>query len=266
MHRSWDWIERRFGLMLAAWAAALLGILLVCLFFLAVLAALGGVRLDGETVDWEAVGALATIGATVATAGAAAALALAMQQVRTQDRDERVSRKPYLRVDLGFRERIGQARGFLPKEPSHYFSMSDLGKDPDIPDLGPLLAEEGEPAFTLTLWVTNAQSAPLGTAYEIQVECTVAWTWEATASEGRDFDGEATITVEFVYLEPGRVTGLELARLKRTPQVILANVRAVSYGDVFGGSSPRLSDHHGALEMSYSDGEVRNDRKFKLSR
>ena len=181
------------------------------------------------------------------------------REARQQSETDRVTRLPYLRVDVGLLRY--SAPGFWPPAVEYIFDASDfditnaLGVfEPISPQLPPYDGTLGP----LIIWVTNLQRAPLGIAYRVHVNVLVAWdeTDATKATEAR---------VEFTYLGPGQTTAFRLTDVRSDIPRLLAKVTEVSYEDLFG--SERLPEANGALTMLCDrDRGVRNERSFQLSR
>ncbi|MCC7366078.1 MAG: hypothetical protein IT303_17060 [Dehalococcoidia bacterium] len=246
-----------------AWAAT--AILLLDLSLLTVVWLLGGVRTQGAYLDWAVVSALAAVGSTGATVMAVGALAFAgreldarSQELRRQADNERASRMPYLRVDLGFAELW--APGFFAPSTSHVFRMRDFelgGRIEALASIEPN-APPYDAALTLILWVQNLQTHPVGTAFDIEVGILIAW-------DESDPDQAAFVDIDFTYVEPGAITAIEIYRVRRDIPWLHAEVMSLGYEDLVG--EERLPDAHGAMRMRYDRTEgVRNDRRYDLSR
>lgn len=220
----------------------------------------GGLQTSGDFVDWNVVTALATLAAALAASGALVALAFNLRELDAGRREERLSRQPYLRVDVGFEERIAYSTGFSPPSSNVVFEVKDFGDQANAEGLAPLAPAPGELSFGLLLWVTNKQQSPLGFAYGISLQLIVGWP---------DERGEPTsteVSVHFAYVEPGKTTAIRLARVRRRIPWLVAVVVAVSYQDAFQGQP--LFDRHGALEMYYDEvqGVASHGRKFRLGK
>jgi hypothetical protein len=95
-------------------------------------------------------------------------------------------------------------------------------------------------------------------AYNVIVELVVGW------SDGGAID-TAALQVQFVYVEPGTTTAIELARIRRSIDSLTVVVDAVSYEGIFG--NERLVDRHGALKMYYDRSTgVWNEREYRLGK
>jgi hypothetical protein len=103
----------------------------------------------------------------------------------------------------------------------------------------------------------------LGTAYRIALSLLMSWSLDEVDTEAAE---RLHVDIDFVYVEPGHTTGIELGRIRANVRSFGATVSDVTYEDVFG--FQRLTDRHGALTLVY-DGkrrEVRNEREVKLGR
>jgi hypothetical protein len=245
----------------ALWALIAGALVLVCALIVAVVWLAGGLDTSGDHLNWNAIAALAGIASALAAAGAVATLRFAVQQIAAQreqiageQRSERIGRQPYLRVDIGFQERIARHRGFEPPETPYVFTAKDFGLESRLSDLEGIRTAPGEPGFSLVLWVTNLQTAALGIAYRVSVRCDLAW--------GESDRDNAGVVVDFAYIQSGRTTAVEITRVRRDVPWFSASVGAVQYADLFGKLA--LTDHHGALEMMYDHNGVRNERKWDI--
>lgn len=235
-------------LALGSGACVVAGLLLLVWLF-------GGLRTSGQYLDWGAVGALATVAGATAALGALATIGYSVYQLGANQRDERASRLPYLRVDVGFDHPRARHEGFVPPAAGYIFTPHDFGIDGELSMLQRLAPVFGERGYGLVLWVTNQQTASLGTAFDIHIQLVVSWFegGEAVHAAGR---------VRFTYVEPRQTTALRLARVRADVAELVIRVISVSYRSLQDGS--RLSDRHGATLMYY-DGpskEVRNERTF----
>ncbi len=224
----------------------------------------GGLDTQGRFIDWAAIGALGTIGAAVATVLAVGTLAFAArelqnraEELRRQAEADRVTRLPYLRVDIGL-DGIA-ANGFTPPHTEHLFDADDFDPSGSLglfDQIAP--SQSATDAMGLVLWVTNLQSAALGIAYKIEVKVLVAW-------DENDPLQTAETLVEFTYLAPGQTTAFKLTDIRTDLPWLFAKVVEVSYEDIFG--LERLPESHGALTMLYDRNRgMRNERSFQLSR
>lgn len=215
----------------------------------------GGLRTSGRYLDWSAVGAVATVVGAGSAVGALATIGYSVHQLSANQRDERASRLPYLRVDVGFDHADARHEGFVPPPTEFAFSPEDFGIEQIPGALQGLRPAFGQRGFGLTLWVTNQQAAALGTAYDIRVDLVVSWL------EAKETVNSA-VRVRFTYVEPMQTTALRLANVRADVSELVASVISVSYRSLQ--DSQRLSDRHGATLMYY-DGptkEVRNERTF----
>jgi hypothetical protein len=230
---------------------------LIALFLLIVWLA-GGLHTSGDSVDWQAVGALASIVAAVAATGALVAVVFAVEQLRSARRTERLSLMPYLRVDVGFEEASARHAGFEPPASRYVFDAADFGPDADMQALQPLLAKPGDPARTLSLWVSNRQEARLGNAFQVRVGLYVAW------RDATDMSlSVARVTVRFAYVEPASTTNVRLVRVREDVAELVVSVFAVSYYGMY--LDRELISRHGARNLYYAaDQGVQNERSYRL--
>lgn len=218
---------------------------------------LGGLDTSGRHLDWGVVAALASVVSATGTIAAVVALRLVISQLEAQTRDERITRQPYLRVDVGFVEREGRSRGFAPPDPTYLFTASEFNILDRVKRLQALEDPSG-PNFTLALWVTNQQDTPLGIAYNVRVRLFVGWE-EGSGPRGVPID------VEFAYVEAGKTTGIVVGKVRRSIW-LAAFVDSVTYEGMFG--DDQLNDRHGALQMVYDhgEGEITNERLYRLGK
>ena len=269
--RPEDWrLLRR--ILVDASTAALLITAVLALFMLVVILA-GGVETSGSYLNWEVVQALASIGAVLATVGAlgllrftAAQLQLATLQLATQaeqldaeNKQQRIARQPYLRVDIGFEEPAGRSAGFKPRAGAYTFSADEFRMADSLEDLAAVApVSTFDPSFTFCLWVTNLQQVPVGIAYQITIDLVVGWRDEHNA------EGAAPVRVQFAYLEPGQTTGVRIAKVRKGLAWFVGSVQDVGYQDLFGAET--LIERHGAQEMLYDHSGVTNDRSAEVRR
>lgn len=218
-------------------------------------------------VDWTAIGALAGLGAALATSAAVAALWFAAsgleaqaKEIEAQARDERISRKPYLRVDIGFVEEPGRHPGFTPPSVEYLFGPDDFQLQGQLEPMAELAPTDEDEVLTLAIWVSNLQSAALGIAYQVQAEVGLTWRTEQGTEVG------LAVAVEFAYVEPGQTTAVQLGRVRRGIPWFVAWVENVTYQDIFGAEV--MFDRHGAQLMLYDrEGDkISNDRSYNLNR
>ncbi len=215
----------------------------------------GGVRTSGTYLDWDAIGAIATLVASLAALGALATLSFSVAQFSATQRDERASRLPYLRVDVGFDNESVRHGGFSPPPTEFVFTPQDFGIDDELEGLRRLVPAFGQRGHGLVLWVTNQQIAPLGTAFDIQIELVVSWL-ESGVPEN------SVVRVRFTYVEPSQTTALMLAHVRASVSELVVRVISVSYSSFQ--NHQRLSDRHGATLMYYDGAtkDVRNERTY----
>lgn len=233
------------------------GAVVVALGFLLGVWLVGGLQTNGDYLDWDAVSGVATLIGALAAVGALAGVAYGVEQLRQARRTERLSLAPYLRVDVGFSELWARHKGFTPPPCRHVFEPEDFGDQVDVSGLAALLPAFGDPAMTLTLWVTNHQTAPLGVAYGIEVGLFVAW------QDGKEMQ-VVEVRVEFTYVQPGQTTAIRLGRVKTSVNNLVVHVFAVSYRGMF--LDQHLKNRHGSLSLYYDSkgGGVQNDRSYGL--
>lgn len=244
---------------LFAWLGiALGGAVALALAFLASVWIWGGLRTDGAFLDWDVVTALASVVAAFATVGALAGVGYGVEQLRQGRRTERLALMPYLRVDVGFSEPWARHRGFTPPTCKHVFDPEDFGDHVDVSGLEPLRPAFGDGQLTLTLWVTNQQSAPLGGAYEIEIWLLIVW-------NGKDGKEVAGVEVQFTYVEPGHTTAIRLGRIRETVEGLEVYVSYVAYHGMF--LDQHLRNRHGSQSLTYDakGGTFKNERSFGLT-
>jgi hypothetical protein len=242
------WLERRSTRTLAAGAAISLAV--VGLFTLTTVAL---VAAGEETADdWQVVSAVAAVASTFASIATLAALAIAVGELDSASQDVRVSRKPYIRADIAFREDVAREDNLEFPEGIRLLSLRELGQEPIRfpPDSEPVPLP-GEPALTLVVWATNLQSAPLGFADHVRLNVRIDW-------KGPDEASYRDTVVELAYLAPGQTTAIEVARVRWDVPYFFAQIASVEYEDIFQSAG---GDTHGALRMRYSDGRVLNQRE-----
>ena len=248
------------GLIETAFLVGLLVAVLCATFLVAVWVA-GGLDTRGNYIDWQMVGSLATFGVLLATIGALAALRVAVGELETQRRNERILHKPYLRVDVGFADAKARHPGFEPPVINRVFTASDFGMDEQLDGLNAFRqGNTDEDTFALLLWVTNQQSTALGMAYNVGVRVVLGGPLPDSSEPL-----VSPILVEFAYVEPAKTTAIEIARVRGNIDWFVAKVESVSYEDIF--TDQILYDRHGAMEMLYlREGGTRNERQYKLGK
>lgn len=252
---------------LLLWALASAFILVLVLGFLSIVWIGGGLQTDGDNIDWTAIGALAAVGSSVATAAAISALFFAVVQTQSQARDERQRLKPYLRVDVGFKEPNRNGRGFRLPPALRYFTAADFDIPDQVTEFAALRPQAGETAVTLCLWVSNRQDAAIGTAYNVEARVILTWSESTEGAAAESARKALTLNVQFTYVEPGSTTAIELGQVRSSVPFLGVQVEHVAYDDIFGRA--RLVDRHGALGMVYrgsGEGNVRHERAYSLGR
>lgn len=218
----------------------------------------GAVDLRGPHLDWGVVSALAGAASAAATLVAALTIVWAGQELRLQEEADRVARQPYLRVDVDLVEGgYPVPSSFDAPKTGRVFNAWDFGRD----DLSHALEglHDAEGSREVRLFVRNLQNAPLGIAYDVVVELLLEWTL------GEHDGGQCRIQLNFAYVAPGQTTAFEICRLRQGLTSLRVIVEDVRYQGLF--SKPeQLREVHGALELVWSQQDIRHERRYRLSR
>ena len=238
----------------------------------------GGLSTSGDEVDWTAVSAISAASSAIATVVLIAALGFtavefdrrAQELKRQADKDrehaderarqmagdakqERIARRPYIRADIAFADR--HEANFAPPATTHVYSLAELSLHAAGHELSEIDSGSSYDSFDLVLWLTNLQLEPLGIADDVVVELSIWW----RTSDALEIQVKR-LSVLLAYLGPGQTTAIRLCRPPKLLNQVVAEVKSVSYMDIFGETS---YESHGAMGMLYDDGEVRNERTLR---
>lgn len=207
--------------------------------------ALGGLR-PGPYLDWAAVEALGTIGATFTSLLLAGGIYFVFDETRERreqsaksDQLSRLRDGPYIRIDLsidGFR----QPHLVLPPV-QFVYTAEDLQLEDELRALSEQLRTPGEDGLGLCLYLQNLQSQPLAVATGIVLKLGVRW-----KRVGHDGSGSAEITIR--YLAPGQTFCLKLGEIGPDVERLTVKTLSVCYIDING---EVLYGAHGAIDLLY---------------